>query len=124
MSMIYTAIGENGIVFAGDGVSYNTATGILSTYATKLYLYPEIGTVMGFTGIGGAGRLFATGTDGRYADFDDLVERVVPDLRELHEGMTWNSRLFPHPNDKLMSAVMGGVVGRAGALGSIPPHVL
>lgn len=108
MSIVYVGVHPECIVLVGDGVSYDTQTGCVAQHVAKLHLFPELHCAMGFTGVGSAGRLFAVGIEGKYRSFDDLLDHVVADLRQLHIALTWNPLLFQREDDKKMSVALAG----------------
>lgn len=107
MSMVFVGVDPGAIVFAGDGVATEPVSGNVVGLVSKLVLMPELPCILGFTGMAGAGRFFAYATEGKYVDFDSLLEGVVDDCREIHERALEELNL-PHASYAKMCIALGG----------------
>lgn len=74
MSAVAIAVGEDGIIAACDGVSYDYQTGNVGHYVSKLIVMPEYGCFIAATGMGSFGAALRWEIEQAINSFDDLVD--------------------------------------------------
>lgn len=86
MSAIALAVMDDCVLFAGDGVATDPATGFVVGYMSKITVMPDLNAVIAITGVGGFDHLLGWYMPPHVRTFDDLLN-VLPDLvKHCHEN--------------------------------------
>lgn len=114
MSAVALAIGDDAIVVAADGVSYDLDDGQILGFASKVIPMPERNAVIAWTGMGMIGQALVWEFGQDVTDFDSLVENLPEAAKAAHMKLCigMGRRNFDADENKISILLAGYSVSR------------